>query len=168
MHIAIRCAVDRLMYEQAVTIHLLRLAPPDAWQRPVPARDTTVAALVGQLAAEEEALAAWLGNGMPAERPSAPAEPGGLATLDATVERLRAALRSAFAAAGQLPETLPDGPLPDLWQRAALFTRARDALLEALPEAADDALVVRWKKAPEPPAAPPLAGAPSDAVAPGG
>lgn len=168
MHIAVRSAVDRLMYEQAVTIHLLRLAPPDAWQRPVPARGTTVAALVGQLAAEEEALAAWLGNGMPAERPSAPAQPGGLATLDATVERLRAALRSAFAAAGQLPETLPDGPLPDLWQRAALFTRARDALLDALPEAADDALVVRWKKAPEPPAAPPLAGAPSDAVAPGG
>ncbi|PFG74458.1 hypothetical protein [Tepidiforma thermophila] len=168
MHVIVRSAVDRLMYEQAVTIRLLSLAPPDAWQRPVPARGTTVAGLVGQLAADEEALAGWLGDGMPAELPCAPAESGGSATLDSALERLRAALRAAAAAAGQLPETLPAGPLAELWKRAALFTRERDALLEALPEAADDAIVARWKKAPEPPSEPRLANAQSDAVAPGG
>jgi hypothetical protein len=168
MHVTVRSAVDRLMYEQAVTIHLLRVAPPDAWERPVPARGTTVARLVTQLAAEEEALAEWLRGGMPAEPTSAPAESGGSATLDSAVERLRAALRAAVAAAGQLPETLPAGPLAELWKRAALFTRERDALLEALPEAAGDALVARWKKAPQSPAAPPLAGSQADAVAPGG
>jgi hypothetical protein len=168
MHIAVRCAVDRLIYEQAVTVHMLRLAPPDAWQRPVPARGTTVAGVMGGLAAEEEALASWLGGGMRAEPPSPPAESGASATLESAVERLRAALRAAFAAAGQLPETLPASPLAELWKRAALFSRERDALLEALPEAAGDALVARWKKAPQSPAAPPLAGSQAGAVAPGG
>ncbi len=155
MRPAVRAALDRLMYEQAVTLHMLELVP-GALQRPL-GDGQTVGHLLAGVLERERALAAWLRAG--ATEPLDPPPPG--VSPRAQVEpaelmaALREALRAVVTAATELPVGALEGDrLAELWGAAAMFTAAREALRAALPEALNDPVVARWWKAPEPPDSP--------------
>ncbi|GIW12842.1 MAG: hypothetical protein KatS3mg062_0281 [Tepidiforma sp.] len=149
MHPAVRAALDRVMYEQAVVLHMLRLAPSEACGREVPGMGATVARVLTDLAAALDDLAASLEPGNTAGAPQPAEPPDG----ESAIELSRQALRRLFSAATALPEGgVEPGRLQRLWEAAALYSRAREPLLAALPESADDPVVRRWRRAPEPPA----------------
>jgi hypothetical protein len=152
MHIALRTALDRLMYEEAVVIHILNLAPPDAWERRVGESGRSVGDEVARLAAALDSLAGWIEAGFqPVSGPKNGQVPH-LDGRDAGVELLRAGLRRVFAAAASTPaDAVPGDALAALWEAASVFTGAREDLLKALPEAGSDPVVQRWQRAPAPP-----------------
>lgn len=157
MHIALRTALDRLWYEGAVVIHMLRLAPADAWKRRVEETDRTVGTEIAALAASLQALAAWIEG---AFQPSSGPQPGleeGPDEREDGIETLRVALRRLHAAALAAPgDALHGEAAAALWEAASVFTVAREKLLMALPESAPDAVVRRWQRAPAPPAPTPV------------
>ncbi len=155
MQPAVRAALDRLMYEQAVTLHMLELVP-GALQRPL-GDGQTVGHLLAGVLERERALAAWLRAG--ATEPLDPPPPGvGPRARVEPVELIaafREALRAVATAARELPMgALAGDRLAELWGAAAMFTAAREPLRAALPEALNDPVVARWRKAPEPPDSP--------------
>jgi hypothetical protein len=159
---AARAALDRMMYEQAAVIHMLRIAPPEAWERSLPGDDERVCDLVAALTEHQAALASWLAataEGRSLEEGDCGSGPDGPASLEETTASLERSLRSIVATAAAIPDGgFTAGTLRELWWRSRRFTEARTALLAALPEAAADPVILRWCSAPEPPAEPPLAG----------
>ncbi|WP_322818556.1 hypothetical protein [Tepidiforma sp.] len=152
MHIALRTALDRLLYEGAVVIHMLNLAPADASERQVDETGRTVGTEIAGLAASLQALAAWIEG---AFQPSSGPQPGRQEDREAGeggVEALRVALRRLYAAALAAPgDALHAEAAAALWEAASVFTASRERLLMALPESAPDAVVRRWQRAPAPP-----------------
>lgn len=162
MHPILRAALDRLIYEQAVVLHMLELVP-GALERPVGEGRTVGQILAGALE-RERALAGWLQatDGADARGASHSADSNGTvgADLGAVANALREALRAVFSAAGsRAGEGRDTSRLVTLWTEAALFSAIREDLRRALPEALQDPVVARWWKAPEPPALPILTNA---------
>lgn len=160
MDVAIRAAIDRLMYEQAVALHMLDLAGPGALERELPGSGRRAAEIFGEAEATLRRIEALLGGGQPGEEhpAAAPDITAGLRTL----------LRRVFGAASGLGERRPsEEVLGELWNAAAIYTVLRADLLSAFPESAEDPVVRRWQRAPEPPAHPPHPAAVDDGEGPG-
>ncbi|MCX7616822.1 hypothetical protein [Tepidiforma sp.] len=152
MDVALRAAVDRLMYEQAVALHMLDLAGPGALERRLPGSGKGAAEIFGEAEEALRRIEALLAGGSPEGNASGPPP----ATPQDAAPGLRALLRRVFAAAASLGGRRPsDDVLREVWRTASIYTALRPELLAAFPEAADDAVVRRWQRAPEPPADPP-------------
>ncbi|MES4791885.1 MAG: hypothetical protein C4321_01855 [Chloroflexota bacterium] len=149
MDIALRTALDRLLYEGAVVIHMLNLAPADASERQVDETGRTVGAEIAGLGASLQALAAWIEGAFRLSSGPQPDRQEGPEAGEGGVEALRVALRRLYAAAPG--DALQAEAVAALWEAASVFTASRERLLMALPESATDAVVRRWQRAPAPP-----------------
>ncbi len=164
MDVAVRAAVDRLMYEQAVVLHMLRLAGPDVLERQLPGGDRTAGDALRDIVRSLDSAADRL-MGQPGRDDGSA---GAAVSLEECAAAQREALRRVFRAASALGARRPDdGTLAELRRAAACYTALRPGLLAAVPEAADDPVVRRWQRAPEPPVHPPGSGAFDGGGAPG-
>lgn len=155
----LRAALDRLIYEQAVVLHMLELVP-GALKRPV-GEGRTVGQILADALERERSLAGWLqgtdGADAPGASQSADTKGTAGADLGALASAMREALRAVFSAAGcRAGEGCDASRLVTVWKEAALFSAIREQLRRALPEALQDPVVARWWRAPEPPALPVL------------
>ena len=156
----LRAIADRFIYEQATLKHMTALAPEDAMRRPVPGSAWNVAQLLGHLALSMNSYAGavrgWLGgetdfSGFDAEAMSeeTAARFANASRLDVT-RAFGAGLVELFAVLGAVPDERMDAPfgtgtgLDTLRGFGEHFVRHAIPLVDALPEARMDPLVLNW------------------------
>lgn len=151
----LRAIIDRLMFDQATTLHIVTSLPDGGTARMIEGTGGTVAQLVAHFAGSQEACAAALGRwlaGEPAEPPrfSCTTADDEAATLTDAEARLRVSLRALFAAFHEIPDERLGEPFGEAtaidtfhaWERHYL-DHALD-LVDAAPEVRLDPLVLNW------------------------
>jgi len=151
----LRAIIDRLMFDQATTLHIVTSLPDGGTARMIEGTGGTVAQLVAHFAASQEACATalrrWLA-GAPAEPPrfACEAVDGGEAALADAEAGLRVSLRALFAVLHEIPDERLGEPFGEAsaietfhaWERHYL-DHALD-LVDAAPEVRLDPLVLNW------------------------